>query len=208
MALTRARVVTGQGSLSARIETVIRETLTEPRLPDRLLGDVAAMRDRLERSYRGDSLWEVKYLRGGLIDVEFIAQYLQLRHAHERPEVLSASTGQALTRLAEAGFVPRDIAQTLITAERLWRSLLGMLRLTVAGTFDEAQAPTGLKSALAQAAGLDSFATLKQHMQATASAVFAIFNTIIADPARRISDGTDRTHEGSVHRTATSEEEH
>lgn len=208
MALTRARVVTGHGALPARVQEIIRETLTGERSPMRLLADVATMRDRLARAHPGDLLWDVKYLRGGLIDVEFLAQYLQLHHAHDRPEVLSASTGEALARLAEAGYLSPDTAQRLIAAERLWRALLGMLRLTVAGLLDEDQAPAGLKTALAKAAGVDTFDALKQHMQATASAVFAIFNTVIADPARRVSDGTDRTHEGSVHRSATSEEEH
>jgi hypothetical protein len=44
-------------------------------------------------------------------------------------------------------------------------------------------------------------------MHATAADVFAIFQRVIADPTRRSGDGSVRTHEGSVHRTATSEEE-
>ena len=208
MALTRARVVTDHGTLPTRVQGIIRDTLTGKRSPSHLLADIAAMRDRLARAHPGDLLWDVKYLRGGLIDVEFIAQYLQLRHAHDRPEVISAATGEALARLAEAGYLPTDSAQCLIAAERLWRALLGMLRLTVAGPLDEDQAPAGLKTALAKAAGIDTFDALKQHMQATAGAVFAIFKTVIADPTRRASDGRDRTQEGSVQRTATNEEEH
>jgi hypothetical protein len=82
-----------------------------------------------------------------------------------------------------------------------------MLRLTVAGLLDEDQAPAGLKSALAKAGGADDFDGVKRRMQATADDVFAIFKRFIADPARRASDGSVRTHEGSVQRNATSEEE-
>ena len=207
MALTRARIVTGGGNLPERLEAVIRETLTRPRESSRVLADVADMRERLERSHPGDSLWDVKYLRGGLIDVEFIAQCLELRHAHAQPEVLSASTGEALAKLADTGHLPQDDARLLITAERLWRALLGMLRLTVAGTLDEDQAPPGLKMALAKAAGEENFDSLKQLMQRTAHTVFAIFNRVIADPARRMSDGAVRAPEGSAHRPVPSEEE-
>lgn len=198
MALTRARIVTGDGDLPDRLATVIRDTLTRPREPDRLLVDVADMRERLERSHPGDSLWDVKYLRGGLIDVEFLAQYLELRHGHDAPQVLSASTGEALAQLAAAGHLAADDAQCLITAERLWRALVGMLRLTVAGPLDEEQAPPGLKLALAKAAGVENFDSLKQLMQRTAHSVFAIFNRVIADPARRISGGGIRAPEGSA----------
>jgi glutamate-ammonia-ligase adenylyltransferase len=196
MALTRARVVTGDGDLPARLQTTIHDVLTRDRAPDRVLLDVAEMRDRLERSHPGDSLWNVKYLRGGLIDVEFIAQYLELRYAHTEPQVLSAATGEALERLSQAGHLPADDARLLIEAERLWRALLGMLRLTMAGPFDEEQAPPGLKMALAKAAGVENFDALKQHMERTARAVFAIFNHVIADPARRMSGGAVRAHEG------------
>jgi glutamate-ammonia-ligase adenylyltransferase len=207
MALTRARVVAGDGALPDRLRGVIGEVFTLARDVPRLTADVADMRARLARAHPGDSPWDVKYLRGGLIDVEFIAQYLELRHAHGSPDVLSASTGEALAKLAQAGHLPAADADRLIAAERLWRALLGMLRLTVAGALDEEQAPSGLKAALAKAGGADDFDSLKQQMHATAADVFAIFQRVIADPTRRTSDGSVRTHEGSVHRTATSEEE-
>jgi glutamate-ammonia-ligase adenylyltransferase len=207
MALTRARIVTGEGSLGDKLTQVIRQALTRPREPARLVTDVADMRERLVRAHPGDSLWDVKYLRGGLIDVEFIAQYLELLHAQAYPQVLSASTGEALKRLADAGCLPQDEAGRLIEAERLWRALLGMLRLTVTGLLDEEQAPAGLRSALAKAGGADDFDGLKQRMHATARDVFAIFERRIGDPTRHASGGAVRTHEGSVQRTANSEEE-
>jgi glutamate-ammonia-ligase adenylyltransferase len=206
MALTRARVITGDGTLPGRLQSVIGATLTRPRDAHRLTADVAEMRERLARAHPGDSAWDVKYLRGGLIDVEFIAQFLELRHAHDDPGVLSASTGEALARLGRAGYLPNSDADRLIAGERLWRALLGMLRLTVIGPLDEEQAPPGLKAALAKAGNAEDFDSLKRQMNATAADVFAIFQRLIADPTRRSGDGSVRT-QGSVHRTATSEEE-
>ena len=156
MALTRARVVAGGEGLTARLEATIGEILTARRDEAQLVVDVADMRERLERGHPPGPVWDVKYFRGGLIDVEFIAQYLQLRHAHEDPGVLSTSTVGALERLSAAGFLEPDIARFLIGANRLWRNVQGVLRLTVAGTFDEAEAPVGLKTTLARAAGASS----------------------------------------------------
>ena len=193
MALTRARVITGSEGLTARLEAAVGEILTARRDDAQLVVDVADMRERLERGHPPGPVWDVKYLRGGLIDVEFIAQYLQLRHAHEDPGVLSTSTVGALERLGRAGFLEADSTRFLIGADRLWRNVQGVLRLTVAGTFDEAEAPVGLKTTLARAAGALSFAALKDEMTATAERVRALFIERIEEPAKNIPGGEERT---------------
>ena len=65
--------------------------------------DVAAMRERIEKANRAPQAWDVKHMRGGLVDVEFLAQYLILRHARSQPEVIAAETPEAFRRLAAAG---------------------------------------------------------------------------------------------------------
>jgi glutamate-ammonia-ligase adenylyltransferase len=186
-------VITGSEGLTARLEAAIGEILTARRDDAQLVVDVADMRERLERGHPPGPVWDVKYLRGGLIDVEFIAQYLQLRHADEDPGVLSTSTVGALERLGRAGFLEPDSTRFLIGADRLWRNVQGVLRLTVAGTFDEAEAPVGLKTTLARAAGAASFAALKDEMTATAERVRALFIGRIEDPAKGVPGGEERT---------------
>jgi glutamate-ammonia-ligase adenylyltransferase len=119
---------------------------------------------------------------GGLIDVEFIAQYLQLRHAHDAPDVLDANTCEALGKLAAAGYLDPAAAKSLIRAGRLWRTLQGMLRFTFDGAFSEDAAPAGLRLALAQAAGADDFDGLKLQMRDTARFVRESFIALIGDP--------------------------
>ncbi len=187
MALTRARVLTAEGELGARLEAGIREILTRRRDEAKLVADAADMRERLERGHPAKSIWDVKYTRGGLVDVEFIAQYLQLRHGREHPEVLSTSTTGALERLGEAGLLEPRVASGLIRANRLWRNIQGMLRLTVEGLFIEAEAPAGLKAAVARAADRQDFDALKDEMTATAEWVHAMFIELIANPARSVT---------------------
>ena len=81
--------------------------------------------------------------------------------------------------------IPGQTHKALIRADKLWRTILGMLRLTVSGNFIEIQAPAGLKAALAAAGGMDGFDALKRRMAETASEVQAIFRDVIEDPAQR-----------------------
>ncbi len=74
------------------------------------------MRQRIEREHHAKDRWQTKYVRGGLIDIEFIAQYLQLRHAAEQPDILATPTLDALGRLRLAGCLDPAQADTLIEA--------------------------------------------------------------------------------------------
>ena len=96
MALTRARPVYGPEKLCDRLRSIIHDRLIQQRDPGKVLADVAAMRGRIARQYPGDSLWSIKYQPGGLVDIEFTAQTLQLIHAHDHPGILSPNTAEAL----------------------------------------------------------------------------------------------------------------
>jgi len=138
MALTRARVVAGAPQFRARIEAAIDEARAAAHDPDKARADAAAMRSRMERDLPPDGPWDVKLRSGGMVDVEFIAQALQLVHARKHPEVCSQTTRVALRRLADAGLLADDDAGLLIRADRIWRTVQGMLRITVGRVTTEA----------------------------------------------------------------------
>lgn len=195
MALTRARVVAGPPALKAKIEAALKAVLTAPRDPKALLLDVADMRARIEKTHHTDNIWEGKRVRGGLVDLEFIAQYLQLRHAHAHPGVLSPNTTEALARLKTAAVLDGAVADELIAATRLWRRVQGILRLAEERVFDERAAPEGLRHAIARAAGAIDFAALKGKLTETAGRVCEHFAHLIEEPAAALaaSDQNDRT---------------
>ncbi len=186
MALTRARPIAGPPALTRRITAVIDDILTMPRDPERLVADVAEMRARMAREHQASSIWQVKHLRGGLVDAEFIAQYLQLRHACGHREVLATNTIAAFERLADAGLLARGVAAELIAATRLWRRVQGFLRLTVADEFDADGAPDSLRQGLAKAAGVADFAALEASVEATAGRVLGHFRRLIEAPAAAV----------------------
>jgi glutamate-ammonia-ligase adenylyltransferase len=162
---------------------LVRQVLAADRDPDQLVIDVADMRDRMAASHPRPPLWDVKHLRGGLVDVEFIAQYLQLREASRHPEALRQNTGAALAALAAAGILAPDAERELGTALALWRNVQGLLKLLVEDEFDEAAAPPALKSALARGAGAADFDGLKSDILAAAARVRAWYASLIDRPA-------------------------
>jgi len=179
MSLTRARVVSGAPALARRIEDVLREILTRRRDPAKLVADVLDMRGRIAQQHPGDQFWDIKYRRGGMLDVEFIAQFLQLRDACAHPGVLHQNTAEALRRLAAAGSLTPADADELIAAGRLWHCLLGMLRLTIGATLDETMLSDGLGRTLATAAAVGDVARLRSQVEDTAERVAAQFERLV-----------------------------
>jgi glutamate-ammonia-ligase adenylyltransferase len=185
-ALTRARTVAGPEDLRRKVENAVRDVLTRPRDGAKLLADVAEMRARMDAEHHTRSPWRVKHLRGGLVDIEFIAQYLQLKHAHEHPDLLAPDTGTALTRLAGAGLLESSRARDLTRALELWQAIQGMLQLSVEDAGDPI--PEGLEPTLAKLGGASDIADLRERMRATAEAVQGHFRDLIETPARALSD--------------------
>jgi glutamate-ammonia-ligase adenylyltransferase len=185
MALTRARRVAGSPELAERVMAEIRRVLVQPREAERLVVDVADMRSRIAGQHRRPTTWDAKHRRGGLIDIEFIAQYLQLRWAHQCPEILRQNTGAALAALGRAGVLDAGAAEELDRALTLWRNVQGLLKLTVEEPFDETAAPPALRAILARGAGAIDFERLKLDMSGAAARVRARYSAWVSRPASR-----------------------
>jgi len=191
MALTRARVIGGDPALAARVEAAIHNVLTRPRGPDKVLWDVADMRRRIDKEFGTDNPWNVKYARGGLIDIEFTAQYLQLRHGHDHPDILSIGTTQALLNSARAGLLAQDLADELVSTLKLWRRVQGFLRLTTDDALDPAQVSPTLLEGLSRAAFPDEepavdFAALDSRIRGIAARAHRHFVALVEEPASKL----------------------
>ena len=167
MALTRARVVAGGPAITKRVERAIAAAL-QPRSDPRIRVDAAAMRARLLRELPATGPWDVKLRAGGGIEVEFIAQTLQLLHGMQPG---GQSTRVALAGLEAAGWLPE--APALIEADRLWRTVQSMVRIMVGRGVTTLPAPA--LETLLRAAGLLDETALHATILARASAVRAAF---------------------------------
>ncbi len=196
MALTRARVVAGPENLTRRIEGVIAAALIRRRDPKQLLDDVASMRARMDREYGTEDPWDVKYARGGLVDIDFVTQYLILRHAAEQPGVIAADTAIALDRLADHGLIARQDAGTLKSMLSLARRVQSFLRLAFEGPLDPDRmtpltARRLVRVVIPDAATDVDFARAQATLVAAERAAFDVYQRLIGEPARQQAE-TDR----------------
>jgi glutamate-ammonia-ligase adenylyltransferase len=131
-ALTRARFCAGDAELGARFEAIRVEILRTPRDLPRLAEEVLAMRQRMldNHASNDDEVFDLKHDPGGLIDVEFIVQFLVLGHAHRHARLCANLGNIALLGIAaELGLIPSALAEPARDAYREFRRLQHALRL-------------------------------------------------------------------------------
>jgi [glutamine synthetase] adenylyltransferase / [glutamine synthetase]-adenylyl-L-tyrosine phosphorylase len=179
MALTRARVVSGAPDFVTRVETTIRDVLCREREVDATAADVVEMRGAIAKEKGDANPWDLKYASGGLTDIEFIAQYLQLVHAATMPEILDTSTARVLEKAARLGVIEPDDFEVLRPAVRLLHDLIQILRLCLPTAFDPKTASPGVLELLARAADLPDFPALAAHLAETQRAVRGCFVRIL-----------------------------
>ena len=121
--LTRARYICGSATLGAQFEQLRRQIIAQPRNIGSLKTDVIAMRHKITATHPADDE-NVKYAHGGVVDVEFIVQYLVLAHSHEAPELLENYGNIALLGMAaQRGFIPTEQARAAQNAYRRYRQI-------------------------------------------------------------------------------------
>jgi glutamate-ammonia-ligase adenylyltransferase len=130
-ALTRARFSAGDADIGKAFESIRIEVLRKPRDLEALRQEVLSMRQRMAEAHANKSdLFDLKHDRGGLIDVEFIVQFLVLGHAHAHAELTGNLGNLALLKIAAGlGLVPEGLAERVREAYRTYRKLQHSLRL-------------------------------------------------------------------------------
>jgi len=179
MALTRARVISASPGFRARIEGVIHEALTRPRDAASVAKDVAEMRRAIALEKGEKDVWDLKYAAGGMLDIDFIAQYLQLVHAAAKPEILDVSTRQVLDNAARLGVLPQAAAEILRSAAHLYHDLTQILRLCVSEKFRPETAGEDLQRLLARAGDAPDFSSLAARIKETEAEVRGVFREIV-----------------------------
>lgn len=179
MALTRARVVSATPGFREEAEVVVRSVLCRPRDPQVIAADAAEMRSAIAQEKGEDDRWDLKYAAGGLIDVEFIAQYLQLVHAAEHPDILDPSTVRCLEKASRLGLLALEDAEVLRPAAQLYQDLSQILRLCLSGPFDPKSAGPDLLRLLARAGDVPDFATLDAYISETQEKVRKSFLSVL-----------------------------
>ena len=179
MALTRARVVSATPGFREEADGVIRTVLCRERDPQAIAADAAEMRRAIAQEKGEGERWDLKYAAGGLIDVEFIAQYLQLVNAAAHPDILDPSTVRCLEKASRLGLLTPEDSEALRPAAQLYQDLSQILRLCLTAPFDSKTAGEGLLRLLARAADVPDFPTLDAHLVETQERVRKSFLRIL-----------------------------
>jgi glutamate-ammonia-ligase adenylyltransferase len=132
-ALTRARFTAGDPAIGAAFEKIRCEVLQQRRDRAKLRDEVLAMRRKMSDNLasRGDAeVFDLKHDPGGLVDVEFIVQYLILAHACDHPQLTGNLGNIALLKIAAScGLIPAELADEVRDAYRECRRLQHQRRL-------------------------------------------------------------------------------
>ena len=122
-ALTRARFICGDTQIGAKFENIRREILTQNRDKSKLKQEIIGMREKMFATHPpvDDN---VKYARGGVVDVEFIVQYLVLSQSQYEPKLLENYGNIALLKIAaECGLIDKNLAENCAAAYRHYRQI-------------------------------------------------------------------------------------
>jgi glutamate-ammonia-ligase adenylyltransferase len=130
-AMTKARAVTGTADFIQQVQNTIEELTFARPIPENLQAEIYRLRQRMEQEIarESDELRNIKTGRGGMVDVEFIAQYLQLRHAGKVGALKAQNTIRLLEVLADKKLLAQDDADCLISGYKFLRQLENKLRL-------------------------------------------------------------------------------
>jgi glutamate-ammonia-ligase adenylyltransferase len=178
LALTRARVVWATSvDFGAQVTALIERVLRAPRDRGRAASDTRAMRRLMDKERPAKGLWDLKLSPGGLVDIEFAAQFLQIVLA-ERGGPLVRHTGEALA--ACAGLADGDDLATLREAWVLQQDLSQLLKVALPDSADPSSEPTGFRQLLAKAGGVRDFRALTTRLKAARVQARKAYEAVVA----------------------------
>lgn len=128
MALTKARIVWGEAD---KVQNEIQNILTHFRDKNELCKDVLEMNEKVKGQFKTNSVWDIKYCDGGMVDIEFAAQYLQLISASEYSDILQRAVLPVLEKALFYQIITQDAYNALSDAYRFWLSLSGFFSLSL-----------------------------------------------------------------------------
>lgn len=135
--MTRARFCLGDDMLRQRFDAVRESVICAPREPTLLMKEIITMREQVRAAHPTRAgQFDVKHSPGGMIDAEFVMQFLVLSHAASHPEMrVNAGNIALLERAESAGLLPAGIGHAAATAYRELRRVQHQARLNEEPTF-------------------------------------------------------------------------
>lgn len=129
-ALSRARIVAGDSKLAKSLQHQIRQIVLESKDPETIRSEVFNMRQRMYEEKKPKPDWiDIKQSRGGIVDIEFLAQFFILAYAHHHPDIVHTNTTRALQAFKNVGLLDLNQCTLLEEAYGFFRLVENRLRL-------------------------------------------------------------------------------
>lgn len=174
MALCRARVLYGSKAARGELVRIVSEALLAPRNSAKLRTDVLDMRATMARHKPPKGPLDIKLARGGLVDLEFLTHFLQLRDAAGLNGALTPFLGDALHLFDQAGLLPTELGPAHDT---LTRALVAIRLLAPDGL----EPPEAARAVLAKACGCGDWEALLAALDAARAQVAAAWHDLFGE---------------------------
>ena len=152
--------------------------MRRPRDGDNTARDVREMRTLMEQERPPHGPWDLKLAPGGLVDIEFAVQFLQLIHAPGGGS-LRPNTAEALAVLSAAGLAPEALLAALSDAWRLQQDLTQLLKVAIDGAPDPAAEPKAFQALLARSGGVSTFRGLRTRLKSAQQAARGAYQALL-----------------------------
>lgn len=180
LALTRARVVAGDAALCEKTEKMLREIALTKRDAEKIREDTLSMRARVLKQHGSDNPLAIKHAKGGLMDLEFLCQYLRLKYGPEHPDILHPNSMDSLKEMKASGILPEETADRLMDILKLYLNISGLKQLCLGGRKIDESIPLALKNALAKAGEVDNFDALAKKLKTAQDDIDRLLNDHLA----------------------------
>lgn len=182
LALSRARLICGEASLIKDAERIIADVLAQKRDVAKIATDVAEMRKLIGEEKPPANIWDFKLIPGGLVDLEFVAQYLTLVAPAKGlpPHVAGESTADVWKRVAAGAMEPQTYDDCM-AALNLFTELSQIIRLCIDSDFEPKEAPAGLIDLVCRAGDCPDISTLEGEVKRLSKTVRKAFSAVVKD---------------------------
>jgi len=186
MALTRARVILSPSIMLEPLQQSVEEVLTQKRDLLELVLAVNEMRNKLFDQFGNTNIWDIKRTEGGLIDMEFLCQYLMLKEGYLHPDVFEPEISKTIIKLQQHNILSKIDAETLESGHQLQQKIQSLLRLCLnCPPENRAAIPVGLQQILINASKSTDMSELEDKLEQSQRSIYKLYQKYIQHPAEQ-----------------------
>ncbi|MCC7038168.1 MAG: bifunctional [glutamine synthetase] adenylyltransferase/[glutamine synthetase]-adenylyl-L-tyrosine phosphorylase [Alphaproteobacteria bacterium] len=181
MSLIRSRLIYATDATRKYFTDELTKILSVKRDDRELRGEMLEMRAKVEKQFGSKDAWQLKYRRGGLMDVLFAVQFLILQNAHKNKGLFAPALDDAIKILKTKKLLAAQDAEKLSAAHHDAQAIQSFLRLCAELPFDPEKDPPGLKKALAESVGGKkmTFKTLAARVDKNCKNAFSVYKKLL-----------------------------